>query len=146
MTGPTAVRPAGRPTTGPRTVKGVAAAVVIVAAVAIIFIGLSRLLASPPFVDRLTFVNPTEYDLDIEVTDGRREGWLAVGTARKNKTTTMEDTIDQGEVWTFRFAAQGQDGGELRISRTQLERDRWAVQIPAQISATLRKKGAPAPP
>ncbi len=146
MTGPTAVRPAGRPTTRPGTAKGVAAAVVIVAAVAIVFIGLSRLLASPPFVDRLTFVNPTEYDLHVEVTDARREGWLAVGTVRKNQTTTMEDTIDQGEVWTFRFAAQGQDGGELRISRMQLERDRWTVHIPAQIGATLREKGAPATP
>lgn len=146
MTGPTAVRPAGSPTTRPGTAKGLAGAVVIVAAATVIFVGLSRLVAPPTFVDRLTFVNPTEYDLDVEVTDSERKGWLAVGTARKNQATTMEDTIDQGEVWIFRFAAQGQDGGELRMSRSQLERDSWTVQIPAQISATLRAQGAPATP
>lgn len=146
MTRPTAVRPAGRPTTGPGIAKGVAAAVVITIAAVAILIPLSKMSAPPPFVARLTFVNPTEYHLDVEVTDAERDGWLAVGTVHKNQSTTMDDTIDQGEVWIFRFRAQGQDGGELRVSRAQLERDRWTVQIPAQIGDTLRAQGAPAPP
>ncbi len=146
MTGPTTVHPAERPTTAPGTANRVAAAVVVTVAALGVLIPLSRMSASPPLVARITFVNPTEYDLDVDVTDAERGGWLAVGTAHKNQSTTVEDTIDQGEVWIFRFSGQGQDAGELRISRSQLERDRWTVQIPAQISETLRAKGAPAPP
>jgi hypothetical protein len=44
--------------------------------------GLSLLLASclglPPRVDRITIANPTDYDLDVEVTGRDRDGWLPV--------------------------------------------------------------------
>lgn len=138
MTGPAAIRPADRQTTGLHVPSWVVLAVVIAVAATAIFVPLSRLLAPPSFVERITFENPTDYDLYVEVTDAEREGWLAVGTAHKGRTTTVEDTVDQGEAWIFRFASQGEQGGELRISRSQLQRDDWKVHIPVAIAETLR--------
>lgn len=142
MTGPAAIHPADPHTTGLHVPSWVFPAVVIAVAATAIFVPLSRLLAPPSFVERITFENRTEHDLYVEVTDAEREGWLAVGTAHKGRTTTMEDTIDQGEVWIFRFASQGEQGGELRISRSQLQRDDWKVHIPVAIADALRAKGA----
>lgn len=58
----------------------------------------------------------------------------------------MEQITDQGEVWIFRFGGQGEQGGELRIDRSQLERESWRVRIPDRIGYELAAKGAPPTP
>ena len=45
-------------------------------------------------------------------------------------------------MWTFRFAAQGADGGELRLSRAQLESGRWTLEVPAAVAERLAAAGA----
>ncbi|HEX7166603.1 MAG TPA: hypothetical protein VF230_06455 [Acidimicrobiales bacterium] len=122
-----------------------------VALVALVVAGLavgplSTLVEGPSFVARITFVNPSEYDLSVDATDGTRDGWVSVGTARKESTTSHEAIIDQGEVWIFRFTGQGRDAGELRMTRRDLERATWTVQIPDSIAAELRAEGAPPTP
>ncbi len=49
----------------------------------------------------------------------------------------MSEVIDQGDVWVFRFDSQGESGGELRLSRTELEAAGWRVSIPAEVGARL---------
>lgn len=107
---------------------------------------MSVLFESPPFVARITFVNPTEYDLAINATDADRDGWTPVGTARRKSTTVHEEIIDKGEVWIFRFGGQGDVAGELRVTRAELEGTNWMIRIPDRIADELRAKGAPPTP
>jgi hypothetical protein len=43
-----------------------------------------------PTVDEITIVNPTEYDVDVDVTGPDRDGWLPVGIvgARSEKVAS----------------------------------------------------------
>ncbi len=107
---------------------------------------LVRALELPPAVDRLTFENPTRFRMTISVTTDAHDDWTLVGTVRQETTATFTDVIDQGDVWVFRFAAQGKVGGELRLSRAQLEESGWQVQVPPRIGANLEAQGAPFSP
>lgn len=109
-------------------------------------IPLSRLLEGPSFVDVLTVQNPTQYDITFAVTGSDREAWLEVGTAQRERTSTFNAIIDQGDVWIFRFLAQGEEGGELVLTRHELERNQWEIRIPHSVSEELQAKGAPFPP
>jgi hypothetical protein len=120
---------------------------VIVLALAVAAIApIARLVELPSFVDRITVTNPTVYDIGIEVTGNDDDGWTAVGTARRSTTSTFGEIVDQGEVWIFRFSAQGEDGGSLRVSRQQFEGDGWRLAIPDEVRRALAKRGAPPPP
>lgn len=107
---------------------------------------LSAFLDTPSFIDRITFVNESEYDISIDVTTSSRDGWLSVGTAQRRATSAHEEVIDQGGVWIFRFAAQGEAAGELRMTRADLEDADWTVRIPDRVREELRAKGAPPTP
>jgi hypothetical protein len=104
------------------------------------------LLDSPRFIPQVRFENPTAYDLEIDVATAQHDGWMPVGTARRNGTTIAQEIFDIGDVWIFRFAAQGEIASELRISRAALERNQWRVPIPAVVGRQLQDKGAPLPP
>ncbi|MGH9154990.1 MAG: hypothetical protein ACRD1K_03885 [Acidimicrobiales bacterium] len=118
----------------------------IAVAIVATLIPLSRRFDQPHFVDRITFRNPTAYDLRIEVSGAGADGWQALGTARRNETTLAEQVYDIGDVWLFRFSAQGAEGGEVRLTRSQLSRDRWRIVIPDRVDEQLRARGAPPPP
>ncbi|MBW3643302.1 MAG: hypothetical protein KY447_10350 [Actinobacteria bacterium] len=146
MTGPTTTNrpPGGAPVSIYRRV-GVWPLVGAVALVAAM-VPIGRLLERPPVVDQVAFENPTRYDITIEVTDGQRHGWMSVGMARRQTTTTFEQVLDQGEVWIFRFSAQGEQGGEQELPRQQLQDEQWHVRIPDRVGQALRAKGASFPP
>lgn len=108
-------------------------------------IPVSRLLEGPSFVEELRVDNPTKYDITVEVTGAERSGWLGVGVAGRETTSTFKAIIDQGDVWIFRFVAQGEEGGELRLTRQELEGDQWRMRIPESVSDQLQGKGAPFP-
>jgi hypothetical protein len=54
--------------------------------------------------------------------------------------------VDQGPTWTIHFSAQGRDGGDVTVERSQLERDGWVYRIPDSVIDDLRTAGAPRPP
>ena len=142
---PNAVVARRRPTRG--AAAWIAAALVAAAVLLALALGpLAGLFYSPSFVPRVTFVNTTAYDISIDATGAERDGWLLVGTAQKNSTTVVEGTIDQGDVWIFRFSGQGQQVGEVKMTRDELEQAKWTVQIPDSIGAALRAAGAPPSP
>jgi hypothetical protein len=107
---------------------------------------LATLIPTPHVVERVTFVNPTPYDLMIEVSDGHGDGWLPLGVAESENTTNVGAIYDQGRTWTFRFTAQLKSGGRFTITRPELERINWRVEIPAAVGDRLREAGAPLPP
>lgn len=105
-----------------------------------------RVLGGPAFVDELSFVNGSEYDVHVEVSDGGRQGWMSVTTATKQSTTSARAVIDQGPTWVFRFATQGRRSGEIRITSADLRQAGWAVQVPDAVIEGFRREGAPPSP
>ena len=67
-------------------------------------------------------------------------------TCRTLDHPNLVRVYDSGDVWVLRFAAQGKEGGEVRVTRAQLAGDGWNVVIPEQVGAQLRANGAPDPP
>ena len=102
--------------------------------------------AGPPKIARLTFENPTVYAIDVEVSPGTATGWTSAGTVRQQSTADVQEITDQGDVWLFRFTSQGETGGELRLSRSELEASGWRIVIPAEVGARLAEAGAPPTP
>jgi alpha-galactosidase len=98
------------------------------------------------FVDELTIVNHTEYSASVDVTDRTRKGWLSLTSVEEQSTKTVEDVIDQGEVWIFHFDYVGRHQEEVEVSRRELERNDWTVEIPESFEERLRELGVPPPP
>jgi hypothetical protein len=94
-------------------------------------------------VDRITIANGTEYDLDVDVTDSDREGWLPVAIVEARSEDVVQDVIDQGEVWIFRFLHWGDAVGELSLTRAELEGSGWRVEVPEDVEQRLRELGRP---
>ena len=146
MNPPTAVRPP-RPGNARARARRVGPLHLLVAVAAIATALLAeRIFDSPTRIDRITFENPTDYDLRVEVSGEQRDRWSALATAPARQAKEVGEILDVGEVWVFRFSSQGKDGGELRISRTELAGDGWRVEIPRRVGARLRTLGAPPPP
>jgi len=121
-----------------------AVALALVAAVALAYlIGLS---GSSSTIPRLTFENPTRYALDIEVSPGAATAWTSAGSVRQQSTGDVNEVTDQGDVWLFRFFSQGRTGGELRLTRSELEASGWRIVIPAEVGTRLAEAGAPPTP
>ena len=115
------------------------AALVISGAVAVL---VSPLLNGPAFVDEVSVVNPSEYDIGVQVAGGERDGWMNLGTAAKRSTKATAEVIDQEGIWVFRFAAQGRQGGEFRVTRGDLQKAGWSIEVPAEVIGHLRQLGA----
>lgn len=111
--------------------------------VAVALLWLVACLAPPPTVDRITIVNPTGYDLDVDVAGPERGSWLPVAIAEARTERVAEEVIDQGEEWVFRFLHWGDPVGELSITRAELVGDGWQVEVPGEVEARLRQLGRP---
>lgn len=145
MNNPTVVEPDTSKKVGRGLGLGVAILVVALAA-AVGLTSLVGLSSGPGTVSRITFENPTVYALDIEVSPGTGTGWTSAGSVRQKSTADVHEVIDQGEQWLFRFDSQGSSGGELRLTRSDLEASGWTVAIPAEVGRRLAEAGAPPTP
>ena len=117
-------------------------------------VGLSALIAtavafaflqSPATVDSVSVSNPSDYNISVQVR-GVDGGWMPLTTVPEHQTKATRDVIDQGDSWTFRFAAQGRSGGQVRIDRTALEAAGWTIQMPDHVIEQLVERGALPPP
>ena len=116
----------------------------LAAALAVAFVaGLSN---GPDTVPRLTFENPTDYTLAVEVRPGAESAWTSAGSVARKSTQVVEEVVDQGDVWVFRFDSQGRSGGELQFTRSELEDSGWRVAIPPEVGKRLAEGGAPPTP
>jgi hypothetical protein len=102
--------------------------------------------SSASFVDELSIVNNTEYSANVEVTDGDRNGWLALNHVEPESTTVVEGVIDQGEVWIFRFDYLGRYRVEVEVSSRALAQSDWSIEVPQSFEQDLRDMGVPPPP
>ena len=116
-------------------------------AVLIATIGLISVInTNPRFVSHVSFVNKSPYDLSIDVTDSRGDGWTGLTIARARASTDVSEVVDQGSTWTFHFSGQGVDGGDVTVSRATLAQSDWQVTIPTAVSERLGEAGAPPSP
>lgn len=83
--------------------------------------------------------------------DGRSDAPLigrALATAAARKIScfiTVEEAYEQGTTWIFRFSYSGYSE-ELKLSRSELVRVDWHVEVPASFEAALRDRGVSPPP
>ncbi len=100
---------------------------------------------SVTFVDQVVVVNDTDYSANVDVT-GEDGGWLGLGSVFPHGTRAVGQVIDQGARWTFRFSYGSHDPVELEISRQDLVRADWRVEVPPELEAKLRAEGVLPPP
>jgi hypothetical protein len=112
--------------------------------IASLFVLNSLVLGGPTTIERISFANGSAYDIHVAVSDGSSA--MPVGTARQHCMTAFEFVLDQGDTWSIQFQAQGRDGGQITIDRSQLEADGWTFRIPDSVASQLRASGAPVPP
>jgi hypothetical protein len=96
-------------------------------------------------VDRVTIVNPTDYDLAVDVSGADRDGRLPLAIVDHGSERMIREVVDQGRVWTFRFLHEGEAVGEITVARTVLERGGWRVEIPEEVGERLRDLGRQPP-
>jgi hypothetical protein len=96
------------------------------------------------FVEGITIVNDTDYPVNLSVTGDGQEGWLFVATSKERSTHEVDRVIDQGERWVFRWDYGGAHA-EAEITRTELERSDWRVEVPQSLEDALREMDLPPP-
>jgi hypothetical protein len=122
--------------------RAIGLAVAGVLAAAALFAVVQRLAHTPSKVERVTIVNPTPYDLEVEVSGADRSTGLTLGAVDREQTKTIEDVIDQGDQWVFRFSRGHDAVGDLTLSKDQLGRDHWRVPVPSSVAGRLAAAGA----
>ena len=130
----------------PRSVRLASVAVVLIgfAVEMAVAFPVARLAVGDPRTYRqLTVYNPTPYIVNVDVSGGERDGWLDVGSFRRERTRTVEELADQGRQWVFRFSYGGVETGEVTVSRDQLARDGWRITVPSAVGESLRQAGLP---
>jgi hypothetical protein len=110
-----------------------------------IIIGVMAAVEGPTFVDRVSIENATLYTLDVEVTGADRDGWLALGLVSPGDRRAVSDVVDEGDRWVVRVSSAGIDGGEVAVSRDELERSGWVITIPDEATNRLAENGATPP-
>lgn len=118
--------------------------IAIIVVVAVLMAASLEWLDEPNHVSRVTIANPSEYALDVAVTSGGRHGWLALSGVPVSATRDFHDVLDQGNTWVFSFRAQGRDGGEMSMTRADLDASGWNITVPGQVLDRLRAAGAQA--
>ena len=102
--------------------------------------------SSASFVADITIVNGTDYPVHVDVSGRDQNGWLGLTVVAPQTSTTVGEVLDQGEVWIFRFAYVGEYEDEVEISRAELERQEWTVEVPESFEQRLRDLDVPPPP
>lgn len=101
--------------------------------------------SGPPFVAEITIDNPSDYTAGVSVRGGPSDGWLLLTTVSAGGELTIEQVIDQGGHWIFRFDYLGHVE-EVEVSRDDLESSGWRIVVPASFESGLRARGVPPPP
>jgi hypothetical protein len=99
---------------------------------------------SQRYIERIEIVNPTEYDLLIDVRPDENASRLRLGVAEHGSEAVHEQVIDLGEEWIFAFHYVREEVGSLTIKRSDLESSGWRVVIPDEVAAKLRERGVKA--
>ena len=113
---------------------------------AILAFWVMRTTALPESVDTLTIENPTEFSIDVAVSDSAARTWLPLGVVPAGGERVFTGVFDQGDEWVFRSRSQGVDSAPHSVDRSELAASAWTVVVPDSVPDELRAGGAePAP-
>jgi hypothetical protein len=101
----------------------------------------SSSLSPGTFVERVSVVNPTPYNLNVELTAPGQRGSLDLGTAARESTMDAQQVFDAGARWVVRFSYAGTPAGEVDVLRRDLEAGGWQVEVPSTVADRLRADG-----
>jgi hypothetical protein len=116
---------------------------VLAAVAALIALGvLTSAFRGPAFVESVTVVNESPFDLHVAVRgeDGAG-GVLGLGTVPRGRSVEYRSVLDQGDTWSISFTGGGEQGGTVDVARSTLERDGWNVTVPAVVTQRLERAG-----
>lgn len=130
----------------PRVFRSIALDVALALVLPLLLVGLTGAFDMPARIDRLTVVNPTDYDVIVEVAGAEGGGWLTVSSVERGTTAVVGDVVDQGGTWRFRIRGQGRAGGVVELRRAELASDGWRFTVPPEVGARLERAGAPPSP
>jgi hypothetical protein len=139
---PVLVRP-DRPSIARRDPRRILAAVLVALAIAVMLPVLATLLRGPDRVSRVGIENRGTHLVDVEVTGAGHDGWLGLAAVRPGERFDVHDVVDVGDRWTFHFTSGPHEGGEVTLTRDELARTGWRVDIPAPVESRLSAEGAP---
>jgi hypothetical protein len=105
-------------------------------------LGVSWALGGPDRVDRLTIDNPTPYPLEVDVGAAGGGARLALGPVASGERHAFTSVVDQGDRWVVHVTSARSDGGEIVLSRDDLERSDWVITIPDEVGTKLGAAGA----
>jgi hypothetical protein len=120
--------------------------IVLIAAPFVAFLLSATVLRTPSHVSHVDVDNPTSYALDVAISSPHRDGWTWLGTVEPRSATTIREVIDLGSTWVVRFFRGGSMAGEVTLSRGDLERAGWHVEVPGAIASSLAAAGVPRSP
>ena len=124
-------------------VRPIAGKIGLVLAVVAVLVVSMWLVRGPDFVDHVSVTNRSGYDLNVDVSDANRDGWLAISVATGGGATTA----DQGSHRPS--ATRGSSGSRTRgrtraRSRCRAPSSRRTVggsRFPARVAQNLRDAG-----
>ena len=96
-------------------------------------------------MERVEIVNETSYSAKVEVS-GSDRGWLVLTTVSPRSTIEVNEVIDQGDRWSFRFSYGTQEPVDVEVSRAELAEAGWQVEVPLELEEQLRAEGIVPPP
>ena len=97
-------------------------------------------VGAPTSFRQLTVNNPTPYQVNVDVTGAKRDGWLEVGSPER-VSADGGGAGGPGPPLVFRFSYGGVEAGELVVSRDRLAHDGWTITVPAEVTERLRNAG-----
>ncbi len=111
-------------------------------ALAFVLLVMMPALDSPAHVGQITIDNPHEWPASVDVAGAEQpDGWVGLGAVDGQASHTFQEVLDQGPHWRFRFSYGGAEGGELDMSRSELERRGWKLAVPDTFPDHMRAAG-----
>lgn len=107
---------------------------------------LSACSGAAPAVEEVTIVNETDYDVEVEVGADEDDGWLPLARVDARSTGSAREVFDQGDVWVFRFRHWGEPVEEMSLTREELDREGWRIEVPEKVAERLEQLGRPPAP
>jgi hypothetical protein len=90
-----------------------------------------------PGRETLRFDNRTDVAVRVTASDDGRNGWLPVATVDAQGRSRVDEVLDQGDVWRFRYEVGPDRIAEVRKTRDQLATADWTVVIPPEAADAL---------
>lgn len=109
----------------------------VIASVMLLVIGTAgcSTLQGERYVARIIINNKNAYVALVEVRGRLEGGWLDLGTAGPHAEIHIDEVLDMGSEWIFRFRRAGGPPEDRTLSRAELESFGWTVQVPSDLSA-----------